>query len=352
MSAIQADRVLVEVRHLQKDYASRSRAGSKVRAVDNVDLTIQKGETLGLVGESGCGKSTLGRLMLRLVRPTAGSIIYEDVDLTALGARELRPYRRYMQMIFQDPYGSLNPRKTAGSAIREAYAIHGLGTPRERVQWMERMLDLVGLPRTAADRYPHEFSGGQRQRIGIARALALKPKFVVCDESVSALDVSVQSQIINLLQDLQDEFGLTYLFISHNLAVVRHISNRIAVMYLGRIVEIGTTEAVFTRPAHPYTRALLSSIPAEHPSLAGKPASLQGDLASSQAPPQGCRFASRCRYAEVRCLEVDPPLVEVALGHAVACVRAADQSLPAWVEDMSPSRQEPSVASAGVNQHG
>jgi oligopeptide/dipeptide ABC transporter ATP-binding protein len=335
MSAIQAKQALVEVHHLQKEYASRSRGGSKVRAVNDVNLTIQKGETLGLVGESGCGKSTLGRLMLGLVKPTAGSIIYEDVDLTALGARKLRPYRRHMQMIFQDPYGSLNPRKTAGAAIREAYAIHRLGTSRQREQWMERMLDLVGLPRTTARRYPHEFSGGQRQRIGIARALALQPKFVVCDESVSALDVSVQSQVINLLQDLQQELGLTYLFISHNLAVVRHISNRLAVMYLGRIVEIGAADAVFTRPAHPYTRALLSSIPAAHPSLAGKRALLEGDLASSLALPHGCPFAPRCRYAEARCQEADPPLVEVAPAQAAACVRAADRSLPSWPDGAS-----------------
>src|SRR5262245_35141248 len=282
MSAVPAGQALVEVRQLRKDYVSRSRAGARVRAVDSVDLAIERGETLGLVGESGCGKSTLGRLMLRLAKPTAGSIRYEDIDLTALGTRALRAYRRNMQMIFQDPYGSLNPRKTVGAAIREAYAIHRLGTRRDRLQWMERMLDLVGLPRSAADRYPHEFSGGQRQRIGIARALALQPKFVVCDETVSALDVSVQSQIINLLQDLQDELGLTYLFISHNLAVVRHISNRIAVMYLGRIVEIGAADAVFASPAHPYTRALLSSIPAEHPGRAGKRAPLQGDPASTQ----------------------------------------------------------------------
>jgi oligopeptide/dipeptide ABC transporter ATP-binding protein len=335
MSTRQTDQALIEVHHLQKDYASRGGKG-KVHAVDDVDLAIWKGETLGLVGESGCGKSTLGRLILSLVKPTAGSITYENVDLTSLGRRRLRAYRRNMQMIFQDPFGSLNPRKTAGQAIREAYAIHRLGTRKERMQWMGRMLDLVGLPRSAADRYPHEFSGGQRQRIGIARALALRPKFVVCDESVSALDVSVQSQIINLLQDLQDELGLTYLFISHNLAVVRHISSRIAVMYLGRIVEIGAADAVFSRPAHPYTRALLSSIPAGHPSLAGKPASLQGDLASSQATSQGCRFASRCRYVEARCLEADPPLMEVAPGQAAACVRAADRSLPAWVDDVSP----------------
>jgi peptide/nickel transport system ATP-binding protein/oligopeptide transport system ATP-binding protein len=337
MSAPHADRVLIEVRQLQKDFVARGHGGrGKVRAVDGVDLAIRKGETLGLVGESGCGKSTLGRLMLRLVTPTAGSIIYENVDLTTLGRRELRAYRRNMQMIFQDPYGSLNPRKTAGAAIREAYAIHRLGAPRERAQWMERMLELVGLPRTAADRYPHEFSGGQRQRVGIARALALRPKFVVCDESVSALDVSVQSQIINLLQDLQDELGLTYLFISHNLAVVRHISNRIAVMYLGQIVEMGEADAVFTSPAHPYTRALLSSIPAGHPNLAGKRESLQGDLASSQAMSHGCRFASRCRYAEARCQEADPPLMEVAPDHVAACVRAVDRSLPAWVEAANP----------------
>ena len=259
MSGVVSGEVLIEARGVRKHYPMRGGLGSAtmVRAVDGVDLQIRKGETLGLVGESGCGKSTLGRLFLRLIEPTDGAILHKGTDLTDLGRRELRVRRRDLQIIFQDPFGSLNPRKTVGAIIAEAYAIHRLGSRAERARWLGETLDLVALPREAAHRYPHEFSGGQRQRIGIARALALKPEFVVCDEAVSALDVSVQSQIINLMQDLQQGLGLTYLFISHNLAVVRHISTRIAVMYLGRIVELAEADALFARPAHPYTRALL-----------------------------------------------------------------------------------------------
>jgi peptide/nickel transport system ATP-binding protein/oligopeptide transport system ATP-binding protein len=238
-------------------------------------------------------------------------------------------------MIFQDPYGSLNPRKTAGAAIREAFAIHGMGSRRERVRWTARMLDLVGLPRDAADRYPHEFSGGQRQRIGIARALALRPKFVVCDESVSALDVSVQAQIITLMQNLQDELGLTYLFISHNLAVVRHISSRIAVMYLGRIVELGTVESLFRDPIHPYTRLLLASMPARHPRQRHDDRLASEDPSASSSPAAGgCRFAPRCPYAEARCRTSDPALLEVAPGRFAACIRAADGTLPSRSEGL------------------
>jgi peptide/nickel transport system ATP-binding protein/oligopeptide transport system ATP-binding protein len=311
--------VLIEARDVRKHFPARGGHGT-VRAVDGVDLPVQKGETLGLVGESGCGKSTLGRLFLRLVEPTSGAIIHKGAELTQLGRRALRQQRRDLQIIFQDPFGSLNPRKTVGAAIAEAYTIHGLGSRAERARWVAEMLDLVALPRDAALRYPHEFSGGQRQRIGIARALALRPEFVVCDEAVSALDVSVQSQIINLMQDLQQELGLTYLFISHNLAVVRHISTRIAVMYLGRIVELADADALFARPMHPYTRALLSAVPVSHPDQPRHRHVLPGDVPSAVMMPKGCRFAPRCRFAEPRCHEIDPPLTVLEDGRSVACL--------------------------------
>ena len=284
-----SETLLIEARGVRKHFPVRTTSfgpAPLVRAVDGVDLSIRKGETLGLVGESGCGKSTLGRLFLRLLEPTSGAILHKGIDLTSLRRKELRVQRRDLQIIFQDPFGSLNPRKTVGAIIAEAYAIHGLGTRAERVRWVAETLDLVSLPRAAAQRYPHEFSGGQRQRIGIARALALKPEFIVCDEAVSALDVSVQSQIINLMQDLQQELGLTYLFISHNLAVVRHISTRIAVMYLGRIVELADADALFARPVHPYTRALLSAVPVSHPDLPRHRHMLRGDVPSATAVPK------------------------------------------------------------------
>jgi peptide/nickel transport system ATP-binding protein/oligopeptide transport system ATP-binding protein len=323
---------LVEARGLSKVFPlrsrsifGRSRAGA--RAVDGVDISIRAGETLGLVGESGCGKSTTGRLLLRLIEPSGGSIRFQGEELTGLPRAELRKRRRQMQIIFQDPYGSLNPRMTVGDAIEEAYAIHGIGDRVDRPKRVAEMLDLVRLPRAAAKRYPHEFSGGQRQRIGIARALSLRPSFVVCDEAVSALDVSVQAQIINLLQDLQRELKLTYFFISHNLSVVRHISDRVAVMYLGRIVEIAETNALFERSSHPYTRALLSAIPPAHPDAPRARLRLKGDLPSILALPQGCRFASRCAYAQDRCRTADPQLLDPGDGRLVACHRVADGSL-------------------------
>jgi peptide/nickel transport system ATP-binding protein/oligopeptide transport system ATP-binding protein len=326
-----SDDFLIEARDVRKHFPIRKASFATahvVRAVDGIDLGILRGETVGLVGESGCGKSTLGRLFLRLIEPTSGSILHKGDDLTTMRHTALRARRRDLQIIFQDPFGSLNPRKTAGAIITEAYAIHGLGTRAERATWVAKMLETVGLPRDAANRHPHEFSGGQRQRIGIARALALKPEFIVCDEAVSSLDMSVQSQIINLMQDLQQELKLTYLFISHNLAVVRHISNRIAVMYLGRIVELSEAEALFARPVHPYTRALLSAVPVSHPDEPRHRHILSGDVPSATAVPRGCRFAPRCQFAEARCYEVDPELATCADGRAVACLRVSDGTLP------------------------
>jgi peptide/nickel transport system ATP-binding protein/oligopeptide transport system ATP-binding protein len=324
---------VIEARNVTKVFGTQSglfrRQSAGARAVDGIDLAVHSGETLGLVGESGCGKSTTGRLLLRLIEPTAGSVLFRGRDLTELSKAELRRSRRQMQIIFQDPYGSLNPRMTISDAIAEAYVIHRIGDHASRQRSVLEMLDLVRLPRSAAGRYPHEFSGGQRQRVGIARALALKPSFVVCDEAVSALDVSVQAQIINLLQDLQGELKLTYLFISHNLSVVRHISNRVAVMYLGRIVEVADVDVLFARPMHPYTQALLSAIPRAHPDEPRHWRPLTGDLPSALAVPKGCRFASRCPFVQDRCRTVDPPLGPMSDHHLVACHRAAEDMLPA-----------------------
>ena len=289
-----------------------------LRAVDDVALRVLPGETLGLVGESGCGKSTLGRLLIRLIPATAGNIIFDGSDITRLTTGELREKRRAMQIIFQDPYGALNPRMSVEDIIAEPLHIHGTRGTRDSVA---TMLNLVGLPARARERFPHEFSGGQRQRIGIARALVLRPKFVVCDEPVSALDVSVQAQIVNLLQDLQGELGLTYLFIAHDLGVVKHISNRVAVMYLGKIVEIADKRRLYANPLHPYTQALIAAVPAAHPASRsrGRRQRLGGDIPSALHPPTGCRFHTRCPYVMPVCREQEPAVTEPAPGHQVAC---------------------------------
>jgi oligopeptide/dipeptide ABC transporter ATP-binding protein len=299
-----------------------TRMPATVRAVDDVSLAIASGETVGLVGESGCGKSTLGRALLRLVEPTAGAILFEGRDITRLTARELRPLRRRMQMIFQDPYASLDPRMTIRAAIAEPLEIHALGaTAAARRERVAALLAKVGLPADAAARYPHELSGGQRQRVGIARALAVEPAFVVCDEPISALDVSIQAQIVNLLQDLQADAKLTYLFISHDLNVVRHICDRVAVMYLGRIVELATADALYAEAKHPYTQALLSAVPRVDPAARGKRVVLQGDVPSPLAPPAGCPFHPRCPVQDkpAACFTELPKLRVLGNGSQAAC---------------------------------
>ena len=322
---------LIEARGLRKHFERPRRfltaAAPPLRAVDGIDLQIAPGETLGLVGESGCGKSTTGRLLLRLIEPSAGTILHHGEDITRLNTTAMRSKRRAMQIVFQDPYGSLNPRMRVGDIITEPLIIHGVGDSRSRAARVQKLLDLVSLPASALQRYPHQFSGGQRQRIGIARALALEPEFLVCDEAVSALDVSVQAQVINLLRELQRDLKLTYLFISHNLAVVRNISDRVAVMYLGRIVEVASADQLFARPLHPYTRSLLAALPSDHPSRRKTHVAIRGDLPNTNAIGVGCRFASRCPHAQPRCQIEDPLLTMPETAHQVACLRVADGSL-------------------------
>jgi len=316
---------LIEVRDVKKYFPIRKgvmqKEVARVHAVDGVSFAVHPGETLGLVGESGCGKSTLGRTIVRLLEPTSGEIIFQGQPIHGHGARQLRPLRREMQMVFQDPYASLNPRKRVGSIIGDPLKIHKLGTKAERKARVEELLETVGLSPEHYNRFPHEFSGGQRQRIGIARALALRPKLIVADEPVSALDVSIQSQMLNLLEDLQNEFRLTYIFIAHDLGVVRHVSDRIAVMYLGKLVEMSPAEELYSRPIMPYTEALLSAVPVPDPDLAKKRERivLEGDVPSPINPPTGCRFHPRCRYATQVCSEIEPPLVEYGNGHLAAC---------------------------------
>jgi oligopeptide/dipeptide ABC transporter ATP-binding protein len=323
---------LLRVRGLAKRFpimrgALFPRQVGAVRAVDGVDFDVAEGGTLALVGESGCGKSTTGRLILRLIEPSAGEVRFAGAELTRLSPDQMRAQRQQLQIIFQDPYGSLDPRMTVAQILVEPLRIHGVGSKEERRKRVAELLDVVGLPREHGARYPHEFSGGQRQRIGIARALALRPRFVVCDEPVSALDVSIQAQIINLMLDLQKEFGLSYLFIAHDLGVVKHVADRVAVMYLGKIVELADKRRLYAAPKHPYTQALLAAVPVPRPSARQDLKPLAGEIPSPSAPPSGCRFHTRCPYAEARCRAEEPLLREVAPGQRVACHLVPDAAI-------------------------
>ncbi len=320
------DGTLVEVRGLKKYFPITQgiilqRKVADVKAVDGLDFDIRRGETLGLVGESGCGKSTTGRTILQLYRPTAGEVLFDGKDLTRLQGEELRKMRRHMQMIFQDPYASLNPRMTVGDIIGEPLEVHNIAKGKEKKERVQELLQIVGLNPYFVNRYPHEFSGGQRQRIGVARALAVNPDFIVCDEPISALDVSIQAQVINLLEELQERFHLTYLFIAHDLSVVRHISDRVAVMYLGKIVELTDRKSLYSNPLHPYTKALLSAVPIPDPVIEEKRERiiLVGDVPSPVNPPKGCRFHTRCPLAIDICKRVDPEFRDVGNTHFVAC---------------------------------
>jgi oligopeptide transport system ATP-binding protein len=324
--------VLLRVEHLKKYFPIKrgivfQREVARVHAVDDVSIELRTGETLGLVGESGCGKSTLGRCIIRLLELTGGTVMFDGKDISRLSRRALRPMRGDVQMVFQDPYASLNPRKRVGTIIADPLRIHGDSNRRQIKERVRELLELVGLSPEHVNRYPHEFSGGQRQRIGVARALALHPKLIIADEPVSALDVSIRAQVINLLDDLQDELGLTYIFIAHDLGVVRHVSDRIAVMYLGKIVEISPAEELYQRPVHPYTEALLSAVPIPDPVITAQREQivLEGDVPSPIAPPSGCRFHPRCKYATEICSQVEPPLIDhsgtdqASVGHLAAC---------------------------------
>lgn len=319
----QEKKELLKVNSLKKYFPIRKGfAGRKteyVKAVDNVDFTIYKGETFGLVGESGCGKSTTGRILIRLYDVTEGEILYDGTDIAHMKEKELKPYRKKMQMIFQDPYSSLNARMTVSDIIGEPLDIHRLASGKERQERIAQLLENVGLKQEHSNRYPHEFSGGQRQRVGIARALAVNPEFIICDEPISALDVSIQAQVVNMLEDIQNQYGITYLFIAHDLSMVRHISDRIGVMYLGQLVEIAESDELYENPLHPYTKALLSAIPSPYKDKHKTRIMLEGEVPSPINPPEGCRFASRCRYAEKICREEDPQIRNMGGGHFCAC---------------------------------
>jgi oligopeptide transport system ATP-binding protein len=350
---------LLEVEHLVKHFAVRQglfgRRVGAVKAVDGISFAVAPGETLALVGESGCGKSTTGRLVLRLIEPSSGTVRFEGRNIFDLGQREVRALRRAMQIVFQDPYASLNPRMTVSQILGEPLRLHGLADGRALRERIEQLLSFVGLSAHHARRYPHEFSGGQRQRIGIARALAVEPRLIICDEPVSALDVSIQAQVINLLQDLQRRFGLSYIFIAHDLAVVKHIADRVAVMYLGKIMELAEKRVLFREPRHPYTQALLSAIPVPEPALPRDRMLIQGDVPSPMAPPPGCRFQTRCPFVRERCRVEEPPLYTAAPGHTVAChfwreIQPPERLLPVAAAESAGSRLK--RLQAFFTQHG